>query len=104
MSRRINRHELAKRDLAEHAEYIRRDNPRAALRFLEASEKAFELLAAMPAMGGLEEDMRPELAGLRCWPIHGFGKYLVFYLPFEDGIEVIRVLHGSRDIKAILGK
>jgi toxin ParE1/3/4 len=46
----------------------------------------------------------PQLAELRCWPIRGFEKHLIFYLPKPDGIEVIRVLHGSRDIQAILSR
>jgi toxin ParE1/3/4 len=29
------------------------------------------------------------------------GNYLIFYLPVEDGIEVVRVLPGMRDIDAI---
>ncbi len=30
-----------------------------------------------------------------------FRKYLVFYIPRSDGIEVVRVLHGARDLPAI---
>jgi plasmid stabilization system protein ParE len=32
-----------------------------------------------------------------------FRKYLVFYRPITEGIEVTRVLHGARDIDSILG-
>jgi len=28
--------------------------------------------------------------------------YLIFYFPLEDGIDVIRVLHGTRDVEVIL--
>lgn len=42
---------------------------------------------------------RDELApGMRSFPI---GRYVVFYMPLEDGIDVIRVLHGARDIEAV---
>jgi toxin ParE1/3/4 len=34
-------------------------------------------------------------------PIRGFGKYLIFYLPLEDGIEIVRVLHGPRDVQSL---
>jgi plasmid stabilization system protein ParE len=27
---------------------------------------------------------------------------LIFYLPLEDGIEVIHVLHGARNVEAII--
>ena len=36
-------------------------------------------------------------AGLRSLPI---GNYVVFYLPIENGIEIVRVLPGMRDIDA----
>lgn len=40
---------------------------------------------------------RKELApGLRSLP---FGRYVVFFLPVEDGIDVVRVMHGSLDIE-----
>jgi len=35
------------------------------------------------------------LPNLRCLPV---GNYLIFYLPLPDGIEVVRVLPGMRDI------
>jgi len=39
----------------------------------------------------------PELLdGLRSFPI---GKYVIFYVPRSRGIEVVRVLHGARDLK-----
>lgn len=41
-------------------------------------------------------------AGLRRWPIPGFRNYLIFYRPMENGVEIVRVLHGARDIAAAL--
>ena len=35
--------------------------------------------------------------------VAGFPNQLIFYRELESGIDVIRVLHGSRDIDAILG-
>lgn len=35
---------------------------------------------------------------MRSFPV---GRYIVFYMPLDDGVVVIRVLHGSRDIDAI---
>ena len=43
-----------------------------------------------------------ELApGIRSFP---FGRYLVFYLPIGDGIDVVRVLHGTRDVDMAFGE
>jgi toxin ParE1/3/4 len=29
------------------------------------------------------------------------GNYLIFYRPLADGIEIVRVLHGARDIDSL---
>lgn len=97
--KRIIKRALAYLDLDECAEFIGRDNPRAALRFLEAADEEIERLAKMPGMGGPWETSDPKLAALRAKPIRGFGNYLIFYRPIQNGIEVIRVLHGSRNLK-----
>jgi toxin ParE1/3/4 len=101
MSRKTTIRPQARRDLADAADYIARDNVDAARRFLEAAEAAFELLAAMPQMGTQCTFRSPAAAGLRTWSIRGFRNYVVFYRPFEDGVDVVRVIHGARDIEAI---
>ena len=35
---------------------------------------------------------------LRSFP---FGRYVIFYLALPGGIEIVRVLHGARDLDAI---
>ena len=93
----------ARRDLAEIAAYIAFDNPSAADRFLIAAEDAFDKLARMPGMGALHEFSEPKLKDLRSWPITRFRNYLIFYRQTENAIEVVRVLHGARDIRRLLG-
>lgn len=61
-----------------------------------------ERLAATPEMGGRYESDNIELAGMRVFPVSRFRNYLIFYQPTALGIEVIRVLHGARDIDRIL--
>ena len=79
-------------DLVDILDYLGRHSPAAADRFAEAVEQRCHVLAQFPQMGR----SRDELAvGLRSFPV---GKYVLFYRPVTDGIEVIRVLHGSRDI------
>ncbi len=56
----------------------------------------------MPGIGASYSHEHPALADVRCSPITGFRKYVVFYRPVADGIEIIRVLHGARDIHGIL--
>lgn len=63
---------------------------------MERLNEAFERLASMPGLGRSQEHRRPDL---RSWPV---GSYLIFYRPLADGVEVVRVLHGSRDVDNLL--
>jgi len=94
----------AKCDLVEIADFIAQDNLDAAGRFLDAAEAAFHLLANMPEMGTLCHFQSSEATHVRVWSIRGFEDYLVFYRPIDAGINVIRVLHGSRDILALFAR
>ncbi len=104
MSRRIIKSDLALNDLDEQAECIRLRSPRAALRFLEAAEALFGQLASMPGIGEEYKTTNPLSQGLRCFPIPKFPSQIVYYKPLTDGIIVIRVLHGARDVDRILGQ
>jgi toxin ParE1/3/4 len=73
-----------------------------ARRFLVQAEATMQRLARMPGIGTRYDPDEP-LYGKLCYlPISGFAANLVFYRPIPDGIEVLRVLHGARDIPSIL--
>jgi toxin ParE1/3/4 len=46
---------------------------------------------------------RPSLRRLRRWRVGGFDSWLIFYLPKCEGVEVVHVMHGARDIERLLG-
>jgi toxin ParE1/3/4 len=82
----------AEADLLEIWRYIAQDSPANADRLLDHIRDTLNRLAAMPLMGQARFDLAP---GLRMFPV---GNYLIFFRPVQDGIEVIRVLHGKRHI------
>ena len=59
---------------------------------LEGIEERCHTLGQFPMMGVSREELLPSLRSLVV------GNYVVFYLPIEYGIDVVRVLHGMRDI------
>ena len=61
-------------------------------------ESEFTFLAANPKAGPTRFDLRPRL---RSWPV---GNYIVFYRPLKSGVEVLRVIHGARDLSNIFGR
>jgi len=92
MSRLMKRPE-AESDLDEIWWHIAQDSPDNADRFLDRIQESCLGLADFPQMGTARNELK---AGLRCQPI---GNYLIFYFPLEDGVDIVRVLHGSRDIE-----
>ena len=101
MSRHIHKKPEARLDLLQHFVYIGENNLPAAKRFLKAVAEDLQNLAAMPGMGRMREFKRPDLHGVRSWPVGGFENYLIFYEATEDRLTVLRVLHGARDINRI---
>ena len=82
-------------DLAEIWAYITEVSPRQADAFAAAIDREIRGLARRPLIGRA----RPEvITDLRSLP---FGRYVIFYLPRKRGIEVVRVLHGARDLKPL---
>ncbi len=86
--------EQAEADLDELWEYIAADNPDAADRMVDAVLES-RMHVRFPGMGQNRDDLR---VGLRCFVV---SPYVVYYRPIEDTIEVLRILHGARDIKNI---
>ena len=60
-------------------------------------------LAATPGLGRLRKFRSPRLKGIRSWLVSGFDNYLIFYRAIPEGIEVLHVYHGARDIEALFG-
>ena len=73
-----------------------------ALRFYDAVERSLNVVAAQPEIGPRYGSSNPRLDNVRYWPIKNFSEHLIFYAVRTDGIEVLRVLHGRRDLKAVL--
>lgn len=97
----INRSDTAIQDLDDLAKFIQRESPQAAIRFLSAAEATFQCLAAMPELGQRQSFGKKELADVRVWQVREFENYLIFYKPSERGIDVLRVLHASRDAPSV---
>lgn len=88
--------ESALNDLLEAWLFIAEESPAAADAVLDAIGCEAATLSLQPLMGRA----RPELAAaLRSWPTST--PYLLFDLPDEDGITVLRVLHHGRDIQRV---
>jgi toxin ParE1/3/4 len=88
----VRKHPRAEADLIDIWLYIAEDSPENADGLLDRFDATFARLAEFPDMGRA----RPRLApNLRSFSV---SEYVIFYRPVQDGIEVVRVLHGRRRI------
>ncbi len=70
--------------------------------FFLAAHETFRLLATQPEMGWHARLKNPLLASMRVFRVSGFEEILVLYRPSPDGVEILRVIHGSRNIMELL--
>jgi len=78
VSKRLRLRDRAIADIVDAATYIALDNPDAAEWFGDA-----------------------RLHNVRMWPVPKFRRYLVFYRELADVVEIVRVVHGARDLPSL---
>ena len=83
---------LAQADATEIWTWIAADSPNAATEMLERFEDVARMLAQYPEAGVERSNLAD---GLRSFTVSG---YTLFYRPARSGIEIVRVIHGRRDI------
>ena len=87
----------AEQNLAEIWWYVALDSPSHADNLIHRLHEVFITLADFPNIGVVwSPDTHPEV---RRFPV---GNYLIFYRPEGFGVSILRVLHGSRDVRSIV--
>lgn len=100
---RIEYDNAARADILLHGGFIAETSIDIAARFPEAVVETIRLVAGAPAMGREVEWASDHLRGLRWVRVRGFPSHLLFYVPSERCIRIVRVLHGSRDLPRVFG-
>jgi antitoxin ParD1/3/4/toxin ParE1/3/4 len=88
----------AERDLDQIKTYLLKEaGPTITRAVLKDIRKALELLGNEPGAGHVREDLtsRP----VKFWPVYS---YMVVYDPRTNPVQIVRVLHGMRDVEEIL--
>jgi plasmid stabilization system protein ParE len=87
-------------DLSDIWEYIAEDNVDAANRVESAILSACNSLARHPLIGSKRTEITP--LPVRFWTVTRFPNYIIVYRPHTMPLQVVAVLHGKRNLKAIL--
>lgn len=94
----------ARNDLMEHFVYLAENaGLNVAERFLTNAEASFNDLAEQPKMGAQLKLKNASLREVRKWRVRDFDNHLIFYMPRQDGVSIVRVLHGAMDWWRLLG-
>lgn len=91
MASRYQIRRRAEEDITDILCYIADKDPKAAFKLYEKFLSLFALLSKFPEIGRPREELAPEI---RSMPL---GNYIIFFEAKKD-LEIIRVLHGARDI------
>jgi len=93
--RRVKVAAAAEEDLKEIWSYIAERNAEAANGVVREITGKFAILRDYPQIGREQDKL---LVNLRSFAVK---QYFIFYQPIEDGVEILRILHGSRDIERL---
>ena len=77
--------------------YIAKDNVKAARKVRLSILDACRLLAGNPRIGHPQPDWTDQ--PVHFWPV---GTYLIVFRPETEPLNIVRVLHGSRDIPRLI--
>lgn len=85
----------AAQDIENIWKYVAPNNLKAANRLFDTLRESFPKLAKFPQMGRERSELAPFLRSFLV------KNYLIFYRPIDEGIEIVRILHGSQEIETI---
>lgn len=85
----------AAQDIENIWKYVPPNNLKAANKLFDTLRESFPKLAKFPQLGRERSELAPFLRSF------SVKNYLIFYRPIDEGIEIVRILHGSQDIKTI---
>ncbi|KAM3093583.1 type II toxin-antitoxin system RelE/ParE family toxin [Phormidesmis sp. 146-35] len=86
------------RDLETVCDGLTQIDSAVASRLFDRIRQKCKLVADFPLLGKRYEELAPDLRGFVV------DDYCVFYYPLPDGIEVVRVINGRRDIETLFGQ
>lgn len=100
--RKVSFRPRAWKDVQESAEYLATEaSDEIAERFLDSVMNLAHTLVRTPHIGSPCSFRNLLLRRVRGLPVTGFENWLIFYQATDERIDIIRVLHGARDISAI---
>jgi toxin ParE1/3/4 len=99
---KIRRTRQVRQDIIDIYRYIHARSPQSAERVFDAIQRSIQALPSIPGVGRRWDSTDPRLQGMRVTVVSRYRNYLIFFRAVPDGIEVFRVIYGSRDLRRIV--
>ena len=99
---KITKTPLAERDIIDNYVYIAKDNPKAADNFCDAIYETLMQISITPLIGVSHVSGNSKLQNIRIFPVSNYRNYLIFYIPTDDEIKVIRIIRRERDLSKLI--
>lgn len=93
---RLQRTRQAENDLLEIWAFIASENPLAADKIVRKLDERSHELLENPKLGPARPDIAKEMRHLV------MDNYIILYRVFDSGIEIVRYLHGARNLYSLL--
>ena len=78
-------------------------SPRTAQRFVDRLNRTFGLLETFPLLGSVPPTWLGLDPAIRFMTMRRYYRVVIVYLPLPDGVEIVRVVEGNRDLATVLG-
>lgn len=88
----------ASQDLDEISDYFLRRNIEAGEQFVDSFEQKCQNLVKFPKIGRSYAEIEPTLRGVL------LDSYVILYRVIEDGVEIVRVVSGYRDLESLFSE
>lgn len=88
--------EAAITDINQICDYVAQNNPRSASHLFDTIRQKCKLVANFPNMGKKYDQIRPNLRGFLV------NDYIIFYYAQDDGIYIVRIINGYRNLEQLL--
>jgi len=89
-------------DLSDIWSYIASDSVEAANRVEEAIYDSCSFIAQAPLSGQVRMNLTNRQ--VRFWTVQRFPNYIIVFRPDTQPLQIVRILHGKRNLQRILGE
>lgn len=102
MKNEFKRSSTSEREFTALIEYFAAIDDELARRFMKAVDDTIDAIADFPELGIPWESPRPRQRNLLWRNVRGFENYLVIYRRVQNGVLILRIVDGRRDLESIL--